>query len=132
MRRLLIIGLGCLIGACGGNSTSPNSPAGAPSDARFQLMDPAAVGMSFINEVKNDRDFNIFSYRNFYNGGGVAMGDLNNDGLTDVYLTANQGSNKLYLNKGNWQFEDITEKAGVGEAEKWSTGVVMVDLNADG
>ena len=82
--------------------------------------------------VKNAPDFNIFSYRNFYNGGGVAIGDINNDGLADVFMTANMGANKLYLNKGNWKFEDITEKAGIGEAEKWSTGVVMVDLNNDG
>ena len=90
------------------------------------------TGIQFENTVKNSKDFNIFSYRNFYNGGGVAIGDVNNDSLPDIYFTANQGANKLYLNKGNWQFEDITEKAGVASANKWSTGVVMVDVNADG
>lgn len=90
------------------------------------------TGIQFENTVKNQKDFNIFTYRNFYNGGGVAIGDIDNDGLPDVYLTANQGSNKLYKNKGNWQFEDITTTAGVSEADKWSTGVVMVDINADG
>jgi len=96
----------------------------------FQLMDN--TGIEFSNTIYNTKDFNIFSYRNFYNGGGVAIGDINNDGLADVFFTANMGSNKLYLNKGNWQFEDITENAGLGEKEKWSTGVVMVDINHDG
>jgi hypothetical protein len=93
---------------------------------------PENTGIQFTNTVKNDTDFNIFSYRNFYNGAGVAIGDINNDSLPDIYFAANMGSNKLYLNKGNWQFEDITEKAGTGSADKWSTGVVMVDINADG
>jgi len=60
--------------------------------------------------VKDSKDFNIFTYRNFYNGGGVAIGDVNSDGLADVYFTSNMGENKLYLNKGNWQFKDITER----------------------
>lgn len=89
-------------------------------------------GIDFTNKVENTNDFNIFSYRNFYNGGGVAIGDINNDGLSDVFLTSNMGSNKLYLNKGNFTFEDITNKAGVAELGKWNTGVVMVDINADG
>jgi hypothetical protein len=98
----------------------------------FELLDNKSIGVDFENTVKNTEDFNIFTYRNFYNGGGVATGDINNDGLPDVYLTANMGKNKLYLNKGNFQFEDITDKAGVGVANKWSTGVEMVDINADG
>src|SRR5262245_10330429 len=65
------------------------------------------TGIDFTNSIQNTPDFNIFLYRNFYNGGGVAIGDINNDGLPDVFFTANMGSNKLYLNKGNFQFEDI-------------------------
>jgi hypothetical protein len=102
------------------------------SSPLFRLMPSQETGISFKNEVENTRDFNIFSYRNFYNGGGVAIGDINNDGLADIFFTKNMGSNKLYLNKGNWQFEDITEAAGMASADKWSTGVVFVDVNADG
>ena len=98
--------------------------------ALFEMMEN--TGIEFSNTIFNTRDFNIFSYRNFYNGGGVAIGDINNDGLADVFFTANMGSNKLYLNKGNWKFEDITKQAGVAEEDKWSTGVAMVDINNDG
>ena len=89
-------------------------------------------GIDFTNNITNSADFNIFNYRNYYNGGGVAIGDINNDGLSDVYLTANLGENKLFLNKGNLQFEDISESAGITLADKWSTGVTMIDINADG
>lgn len=101
-------------------------------DGLFELIDASDSGIDFENKVTNRDDFNIFTYRNFYNGGGVAVGDINNDGLPDIYFTANMGDNKLYLNKGNFKFEDITAKAGVSEAMKWSTGVVMVDINSDG
>ncbi|MBL7729076.1 MAG: CRTAC1 family protein, partial [Dinghuibacter sp.] len=90
------------------------------------------TGIRFKNNVSNTAEFNIFSYRNFYNGGGVATGDINNDGLTDVFFTANMGPNKLYLNKGNFHFDDISKTAGIELPDKWSTGVVMVDINADG
>jgi hypothetical protein len=90
------------------------------------------TGIHFTNVVKDTRELNILNYRNFYNGGGAAIGDINNDGLADVFFTANQGSNKLYLNKGNFQFEDISDKAGFKEKKQWSTGVVMVDINNDG
>ena len=95
-------------------------------------MPADSTGIDFFNTIKNEKNFNIFKYRNFYNGGGVAIGDVNNDGLADIYMTANMGENKLYLNKGNFKFEDITEKAGVGGNKPWSTGVVMADVNADG
>ena len=97
--------------------------------ALFSLVDSS--GITFSNNIGNTKDFNIFSYRNFYNGGGAAVGDVNNDGLADVFFTANMGSNKLYLNKGNWKFDDISERAGIAEEEEWSTGVVMVDINHD-
>jgi hypothetical protein len=90
------------------------------------------TGIDFLNTVENNKGFNIFNYRNFYNGGGVAIGDINNDGLSDVLLTSNTGSNKLFLNKGDFKFEDISMKAGIEEKGKWNTGVVMADINSDG
>jgi hypothetical protein len=96
----------------------------------FTLMEN--TGVEFNNTVSDKTDLNIINYRNFYNGGGVAIGDINNDGLADIFFTANQGSNKLYLNKGNLKFEDVSEKAGFQSKRQWSTGVVMVDINNDG
>ncbi len=98
----------------------------------FQLMDPDSTGIHFVNQVENKEDFNIFSYRNFYNGGGVSVGDINNDGLPDIYMTSNFGKNKLYLNQGGFKFKDISESAMVEGTKAWSTGVAMIDLNSDG
>jgi hypothetical protein len=98
----------------------------------FRTMNPDETGINFINKLTFDQAFNIYTYRNFYNGGGVGLGDINNDGLLDIYFTSNLGSNKLYLNKGNFRFEDITEKAGVGGTRSWSTGVSLADVNGDG
>jgi len=98
----------------------------------FSLLAPDSTGIDFVNAIENQKDFNIFKYRNFYNGGGVAIGDINNDGLQDLYFTGNMESNRLYINKGDFKFEDVTEKAGVGGNKPWSTGVVMADINADG
>ncbi|RTZ00349.1 CRTAC1 family protein [Flavobacterium sp. RSP49] len=112
------------------SNCSKNNPGN--NDTLFSKLDASQTGINFINEVKNGADMNIFKYRNFYNGGGVAIGDINNDGLSDVYFTSNLGTNKLYLNKGNFKFEDISKKAGIEGTKTWSTGVVMVDINADG
>ena len=101
-------------------------------DALFQMMPSSQTGITFNNKVADTKDFNVFKYRNFYNGGGVAIGDVNNDGKPDIFFTSNQGNNKLYINKGNWKFEDVTEKAGVKGIHKWHTGVTMADINGDG
>jgi hypothetical protein len=101
-------------------------------DTLFELIDPEVSGISFINKITDQKDFNVFLYRNFYNGGGVAIGDINNDGLPDIYLTSNMEKNKLYLNLGNFKFKDITVSSGTGGEHAWSTGVVMVDINGDG
>src|SRR5690606_35130601 len=98
----------------------------------FTKLPSAQTGIDFVNAIENQADFNIFRYRNFYNGGGVAVGDINNDGLPDLYFTANMKKNRLYLNKGNLEFKDITDKAGVGGNKPWATGVMMVDVNGDG
>ncbi|AIZ40596.1 VCBS repeat-containing protein [Cellulophaga baltica] len=101
-------------------------------DTLFTMLTPNETGIDFINKVENQKNFNIFKYRNFYNGGGVAIGDINNDGLPDIYLTANMEKNKLYINKGDFEFEDVSESAGVEGNKPWSTGVVMADINNDG
>lgn len=90
------------------------------------------VGITFENTLYYTEDFNPYTYRNFFNGAGVALADINNDGLIDIYFTGNLVGNELYLNKGNWEFENITEKAGVACEGNWSAGATFVDINDDG
>lgn len=101
-------------------------------EALFELIPPKKSGVTFRNTIKESARFNALTYENIYNGGGVAIGDINNDGLEDIYLVANSGSNKLYLNLGNFQFKDITSSAGVACNGGWKTGTTMVDVNGDG
>ncbi|HEX7902790.1 MAG TPA: VCBS repeat-containing protein, partial [Chitinophagaceae bacterium] len=128
MRVSLLYGL-CAISyvaitfSCG-NKSSTASP------SLFTLLDN--TGINFKNNVADNDIDNSFLFRNFYNGGGVAIGDINNDGLCDVLLTSNMEENKLYLNKGNLKFEDITAGSGMRQDSMWSTGVVMADINNDG
>ncbi len=96
----------------------------------FDLVENS--GINFRNDVEDGKKENSFLFRNFYNGGGVAIGDINNDGLSDVLLTSNMAENKLFLNKGGLQFEDISTKAGLQQDSMWSTGVVFADVNNDG
>ncbi|WKV11174.1 VCBS repeat-containing protein [Marivirga harenae] len=116
--------------ACDNNST--NEKTTTKEIITYELLDSSRTGITFLNQVENRDQFNIFSYRNFYNGGGVGVVDINNDGLQDIIFTGNQVNNKLYLNKGNFQFEDITESAGLKGYGGWSTGVSIVDINQDG
>ena len=88
--------------------------------------------MNFKNTLGESEAFNVLNYGYFYNGGGVAIGDINNDGLPDIYFTGNMKASHLYLNKGNWEFEEIAQKAGVDASGLWNTGVTMVDVNNDG
>jgi hypothetical protein len=102
------------------------------ADTLFQEVSAGKSGITFNNQLSEGEDFNLIEYLYYYNGGGVALGDINNDGLVDLYFSGNQVENKLYLNKGNWRFEDITEKAGVASPGLWKTGVSMADVNGDG
>ena len=96
------------------------------------MLSPAKTGVAFTNQLPENPDFNIVNYLYYYNGAGVAVGDVNNDGLPDLYFTSNLHQNRLYLNKGNYHFEDVTEAAGVGGVGGWTTGATMADVNGDG
>ncbi|MFV7234409.1 VCBS repeat-containing protein [Flavobacterium sp. ZB4R12] len=98
----------------------------------FEKLSSEESNITFNNQLLESKNISILDYLYYYNGGGVALGDINNDGLVDVYFTSNQGKNKLYLNKGNNKFEDITAKAGVDGQSDWNTGTVMADVNGDG
>ncbi len=98
----------------------------------FSLLSVEETGIDFENTLTESPDLNILNYLYYYNGGGIAVGDINNDGLEDVYFTANQAANRLYVNKGRLKFEDVTERAGVSGIEGWTTGTSMVDINGDG
>ncbi|HEX9129003.1 MAG TPA: VCBS repeat-containing protein, partial [Gemmatimonadaceae bacterium] len=122
MRKWIVAAV-CGLSAC---SREPHSP------ALFELLKPEATGVTFANNLPEKPDFNILNYLYYYNGGGVAVGDIDGDGLPDLYFISNLGPNKLYRNKGNYQFEDITDKAGIADSIGWKTGVTMADVNGDG
>ena len=119
--RLLVLVIGFSIFGCDQKENS-----------LFNLLGSDITGIEFSNELYFREDFNIFKYRNYYNGGGVGLADVNGDGLLDIYLVSNLSSNKLYINKGNLKFSDATEVAGVGGKRAWSTGVSMADIDGDG
>ncbi|MNQ05580.1 FG-GAP repeat protein [compost metagenome] len=98
----------------------------------FEKLDSEESNITFNNQLLESKNVSILDYLYYYNGGGVALGDINNDGLVDVYFTSNQGKNKLYINKGNNKFEDISAKAGVEGQSDWNAGAVMADVNGDG
>ena len=99
---------------------------------KFLEIPPSETGIDFQNTLTETDDLNILDYLYFYNGGGVAIGDINGDGLPDIFFSGNQVKNKLYLNKGNLKFEDITDNAGVAGNSTWNTGAIMGDINGDG
>ena len=101
------------------------------SEKLFVAASSAITGIHFSNKITIGDSLTLNGFEYIYNGGGVAVGDINNDGLQDIYFTGNMVSSRLYLNKGNLKFEDITEKAKVGTST-WANGVVMVDINQDG
>ncbi len=100
---------------------------------QFTLLSARQTGIDFVNRVESEPGFNILDYLYYWDGGGVALGDVNRDGLPDIFLTANQGINRLYLGRGGLRFEDVTKTAGVGGSpDEWSTGATMADVNGDG
>ena len=117
-----IISLGAFCTQC----SKPDSP------PLLELLSPGVTGINFSNQLAEDENLNILTFEYFYNGAGVGIGDINNDGLSDIFFTANQVSNRLYLNKGGLKFEDITNEAGITHRGKWATGVSMIDIDQDG
>ncbi len=102
------------------------------SPPKFELLRKEHTGLDFENQLQQSSEFNVFNYMYFFNGGGLAAGDFNNDGLVDLYFTNNMGSNKLFLNEDNFQFKDVTEAAGMVGMEGWTSGASVVDINNDG
>src|SRR6185295_18826690 len=98
----------------------------------FTKLDEDRTGIHFRYTLFESKDFNVLNYSYFYNGAGVAIGDINNDGLQDILFTGNMVKNRLYLNKGNFKFEDITVRSGVADKQGWCTGATMADINDDG
>ncbi len=98
----------------------------------LELVPPDQSNVHFQNQVFEDADLNIITFEYLYNGAGVGVGDVNNDGWQDIFFAGNMVNSRLYLNKGQFQFEDITEQAGINTQPRWATGVAMVDINQDG
>src|SRR4030095_1814045 len=119
-KAILFISLVCSVGACNNRQTL------------FHLIPSDHSNIHFANTIVENDSVNPIDLTNIYNGGGVGVGDFNNDGLQDLYFTGNQVSNQLYINKGDLKFEDVTEAANVKGSGRWSRGVAVVDINNDG
>ena len=132
LSRILLLSIG-LAAWAGCGKMAENNSARNEGGTYFTRLGPSETGIGFANQLTETEEMNVLSYEYFYNGGGVAIGDINNDGLSDLYFSGNMVPNKLYLNKGGLQFEDITDKAGLaGRADGWNTGVTFADVNGDG
>ncbi len=121
----------CLVAACTGAAGSAAAP--AADGHLFTLLPSSYTGVRFENRLTATRDLNVFTYRNFYNGGGVALGDLTGDGLPEIVLTSNLGGPRLYLNEGKFRFRDVTDESDLRNKDgSWITGVTLADVNGDG
>mgnify|MGYP006269462103 CR=1 FL=1 len=125
---LSLLGLALLLQSCGGGATSSLEP-DAP---QFNLLSSAETGIDFENKIVETPELNLGFYDYFYNGSGLAAGDLDNDGRTDLFFCGNHAGNKLYFNEGNWKFREATLESGIDSKDKWSTGATLVDINNDG
>ncbi len=131
----LLIGVFILLNACQSSVDDDSNEQLNTSETHmgFELAQPSYTGVDFVNSVEETEAFNYFLYEDIYSGAGVALGDINQDGLVDIFLVGNQVSDKLYLNQGDLKFKDITQTAfNVDLAVGWHTGVNMVDINGDG
>ena len=122
----------CLLSSCNEDPIIDSYKQTQTQTQIFEELSPTQSGITFSNDLKEDSIINYFTYPYIYMGGGISVGDVNSDGLQDLYFSGNMQKNKLYLNKGNLQFEDITEIAQVGSDDRWATGINMADINADG
>lgn len=131
-RLFLIFVFPYIICSCGNDKNVSTSKKGDGTQEVFKIHLSNQSNLSFSNNVYESKEENYLNYEFIYNGSGVAVGDINNDGLPDIYFSGNSVGDKLYLNKGNLKFEDITVNAGINAFSGWSTGVNMVDINQDG
>ncbi|HMC55230.1 MAG TPA: VCBS repeat-containing protein [Gemmatimonadaceae bacterium] len=134
LRAPLLALLG-IVSACSGRDGGSARLGEASADAShlFTLLPPEVTGIAFENRLHETNERNVFTYRNYYNGGGVGIGDLNGDGMPDVVLTGNETGPRLYLNRGDFHFRDVTRQAGLGQdGDRWTTGVAIADVDGDG
>ena len=130
VKKLIFIFL--IIVSCAKENKKETQNESTTKNAPFNVVKPENSGLKFNNQLQQNGNLNIIEYLYYYNGGGVAIGDINNDGLEDIYLTANQKADKLFLNQGNLKFKDISLNSGISKDSTWSTGVTMADINNDG
>jgi len=130
--KLLVIAIVLQLNSC--NTVDKSKNESEINDLQlFTLLTKEESGIDFVNKNEESAKLNVYSYDNFYNGGGVAIADFNNDNLPDLVFTGNMSENKIYVNKGDLKFEDITKTANINQNEEdWCTGVSIVDINKDG
>ena len=131
-RSVLLSSLTLVVGCSGLDGSSANGALPSADGPLFTRLPSSYTGVSFVNRLEETRELNVFTYRNYYNGGGVGLGDLNGDGLPELVLTSNLGGPRLYLNEGKFRFRDVTDEARVKGTGYWATGVTLADVNADG